>query len=168
VVTIVTLAKDCMWYNHNNPTIKQSQTTAVQGWKSCLQQTTLNLNHFKMVEDTGLKIITSRSIWMALPPYQISWKSTKRFKVISGGTHAERQTGDLIIILSFLESRLKKSFTSKKTQPFSITNIIWLILFGEVMTVYSENCTKPITTVCGQTAELLIVKAGGSCSYHWV
>jgi hypothetical protein len=85
VVTIVTLAKDCMWCNHNNPTIKQSQTIAMQGWKSCLQQTTLNLNHFKMVEDTGLKIITSRSIWMALPPYQISWKSTKRFKVISGG-----------------------------------------------------------------------------------
>jgi hypothetical protein len=36
------------------------------------------------------------------------------------------------------------------------------------MSVYSENRTKPITTVCGQTAELLIVKAGGSCSYHWV
>jgi hypothetical protein len=27
--------------------------------KSCLQLTTLNLNHFKMVEDMGLKIIAS-------------------------------------------------------------------------------------------------------------
>jgi hypothetical protein len=30
VVVIVTLAKDCMWCNQNNPTIKQSQTIAVQ------------------------------------------------------------------------------------------------------------------------------------------
>jgi hypothetical protein len=48
----------------------------------------LNLNHFKMVEDMGLKITASRSTWMALPPYQISWKSTKRLKVI-GGTHTD-------------------------------------------------------------------------------
>jgi hypothetical protein len=35
MVAIVTLTKDCMW-NHNNKTIKQSQTIAVQDWKSCL------------------------------------------------------------------------------------------------------------------------------------
>jgi hypothetical protein len=29
------------------------------------------LIHLKMVEDKGLKIIASRSTWMALPPYQI-------------------------------------------------------------------------------------------------
>jgi hypothetical protein len=28
----------------------------------------------------GLKIVASRFSCMALPPYQISWKSTKRFK----------------------------------------------------------------------------------------
>jgi hypothetical protein len=40
----------------------------------------LNLNNFKMIEAVGLKIIVSRSPWMALPPYQILWKSTKQFK----------------------------------------------------------------------------------------
>jgi hypothetical protein len=76
----LTLAKDCMWCNQNNPTIKQSQTIAVQGWKSCPQITTLNLNHLKMVEAMGLKIIASRSTWIAVAPCQITWKSTKRFK----------------------------------------------------------------------------------------
>jgi hypothetical protein len=42
--------------------------------------TTLNLNNFKIIEAMGLKIIASRSPWMALPLYQISWNSTKRFK----------------------------------------------------------------------------------------
>jgi hypothetical protein len=28
----------------------------------------------------GLKVIALSFPWMALPPYQISWKSTKRFK----------------------------------------------------------------------------------------
>jgi hypothetical protein len=43
---------------------------------------------------------------MALPPYQISLKSTPSgSKVLVG----DRQIGDLISILSFLESRLKKT-----------------------------------------------------------
>jgi hypothetical protein len=71
VVAILTTAKYCMWCNRNNPTIKQSQTIAVQGWKSCLELTTLNLKHFKKVEDMELKIIALRSPWMALCRYQI-------------------------------------------------------------------------------------------------
>jgi hypothetical protein len=50
-----------MWYNHNDPTTKQSKTIAVKAEKSCLELTTLNLSHFKMVEDMGLKITASRS-----------------------------------------------------------------------------------------------------------
>jgi hypothetical protein len=50
MVAIVTSPKDCMWSKQNNPTIKQSQTIAVQGWKACLQLTALHLNHFKMIE----------------------------------------------------------------------------------------------------------------------
>jgi hypothetical protein len=49
-------------------------------WKLSLQLTTLNLNHFKTVEDKELKIIASWYSWMALPLYPISWKSTKWFK----------------------------------------------------------------------------------------
>jgi hypothetical protein len=40
----------------------------------------LNLNNFKRIESIGLRIIASRFHWMALPPYQIPWISTKRFK----------------------------------------------------------------------------------------
>jgi hypothetical protein len=38
----------------------------------------------------GLKIIAWRSLWMTLRTYQISWKSTKRFKKLLVGAH--RQT----------------------------------------------------------------------------
>jgi hypothetical protein len=41
------------------------------------------------------------------------------------------------------------------------------MLFREIIVVYSENYTKPINTLHGQNAELLIVKAGGTYSYHW-
>jgi hypothetical protein len=40
----------------------------------------LNLSSYKMIEAMGLKIIASRSPWIALPLYQISRNSTKRFR----------------------------------------------------------------------------------------
>jgi hypothetical protein len=46
---------------------------------------------------------------MASSAYQISWKSTNQ-KVISEGRTQNRQAGDLISLLSFLESRLKITF----------------------------------------------------------
>jgi hypothetical protein len=57
--------------------------------------------------------------------------------------------------------------TAKKTQRVSSTKNNWLMLFEE-MIVYSENYMKHITTLCGQSAELLIGKASGTYSYHWV
>jgi hypothetical protein len=39
--------------------------------------TNLNLDNFKMIEVLELKSIATRSAWVALFPYQISWKSTK-------------------------------------------------------------------------------------------
>jgi hypothetical protein len=38
----------------------------------------------------------------------------------------------------------------------------------ETMAVYSENHTKYINTLCGQNAEFLNIKAGGTYNYHWV
>jgi hypothetical protein len=70
MVAIVTLAKTVydvikitqQSNNSNNKiTIKQPQTIAVQGRKSCPQLATLDLNHFKIVEDMGLKIMALRS-----------------------------------------------------------------------------------------------------------
>jgi hypothetical protein len=52
--------------------------------------------------------------------------------------------------------------TAKKTQHFTKTKINWLTLFKEIIAVYSENHMKHI-----QNEELLIVKAGGTYSYHW-
>jgi hypothetical protein len=49
-----------------------------------------------------------------------------------------------------------------------MTTICWLVLFSEVIAVYSEDHTKPINTLCGQNAELLTVKIGGIYSYRWV
>jgi hypothetical protein len=40
------------------------------------------------------------------------------------------------------------------------------MLFEEIITVYSENNTKPINTLYGQNAELQNVKAGGTYNYH--
>jgi hypothetical protein len=56
--------------------------------------------------------------------------------------------------------------TSKKTQHVSITKINYLMLFKEIIAVYSENHMKPINTLCGQNAELLIVKECGTYSYY--
>jgi hypothetical protein len=43
----------------------------------------------------------------------------------------------------------------------------WLILFREIIAVFCDNHAKPSTTFCGQNAELRIIKAGGTYSYHW-
>jgi hypothetical protein len=41
--------------------------------------------------------------------------------------------------------------TSKRTPNFTITNIKWLMLFKEIIAVYSENYEKPINTKCNIT-----------------
>jgi hypothetical protein len=41
--------------------------------------------------------------------------------------------------------------TSKRTPNFTITKIYWLILFKEIIAVYSENHTKPINIKCSIT-----------------
>jgi hypothetical protein len=52
--------------------------------------------------------------------------------------------------------------TSKRTPYFTITEINWLMLFKEIIAVYSDSHTKPLNTLYRQYAELLTVKAGGS------
>jgi hypothetical protein len=52
--------------------------------------------------------------------------------------------------------------TSKRTPHFTVTKINWLMLFKEMIAVYSENHTKPINT----NTALQIVKVAGTYSYH--
>ena len=42
-----------------------------------------------------------------------------------------------------------------------------LILYREIIAVGSEIHTKHINTLCGQKAEFVNVKAGGTYSDHW-
>jgi hypothetical protein len=57
--------------------------------------------------------------------------------------------------------------TAKKTQLFTIKKINWLMAFREIIAIYS-NHMKPVNALCGQNAELLIIKPGGTYRYHWV
>jgi hypothetical protein len=58
--------------------------------------------------------------------------------------------------------------TTKKTQSVVVTRISWLMLFKEIIAVYSESHVKSINTFRGRNAELLIVKADSKYSYHKV
>jgi membrane protease subunit (stomatin/prohibitin family) len=40
------------------------------------------------------------------------------------------------------------------------------MLFKEITALYYEDVSKPINVFCGQNAELFIVEAGGTYSYH--
>jgi hypothetical protein len=57
--------------------------------------------------------------------------------------------------------------TSQEIHYISATKPNWLLLFRETVAVYCESHTKHINTLCGQNAELLNVKAGGTYSYHY-
>jgi hypothetical protein len=54
--------------------------------------------------------------------------------------------------------------TSKRTPHFSITNINWLMLFKEIIAVYTDNHTKGINRP--KNATLQILKIAGTHTYH--
>jgi hypothetical protein len=59
-----------------------------------------------------------------------------------------------------------QSVLQRKHNTFSWLRCL-LILLEEIIAIYSENHTKHTNTLCGQNAELLIVKAACKYSYHW-
>jgi hypothetical protein len=54
-------------------------------------------------------------------------------------------TGDMLTKLGKIIPK-NSVRTSMKTQQFTITEINWLMLFKEIISVYSENNTKQINT----------------------
>lgn len=46
--------------------------------------------------------------------------------------------------------------------------IFLVLLYKAIITVYSENCTKHINTLCRWNAEFLNIRTGCMCSYHRV
>jgi hypothetical protein len=58
--------------------------------------------------------------------------------------------------------------TSKKTQHFTIKKINWLMLYREIIAVYSEIYKKQVNKFCGQNLQLLNAKGGGANQqYRW-
>jgi hypothetical protein len=51
---------------------------------------------------------------------------------------------------------------SEKTQCVSITKISWMMLFKEIIIVYSKNHMELINALCEQSAGLFIVKESGT------
>jgi hypothetical protein len=47
-----------------------------------------------------------------------------------------------------------------------MTTLSWFMLLKEIIAFYSENRMEPINTLCGQNAELLIFKEGGTICSH--
>jgi hypothetical protein len=56
--------------------------------------------------------------------------------------------------------------TAKKTQHLTIKKNSFLTLFKEIIHVYSENRTIPLSAHYGQNAGILNAKAGGIYNYH--
>jgi hypothetical protein len=51
--------------------------------------------------------------------------------------------------------------------PQKKMEINWLILFKEIITVYSVNRMRSINTFCGQNTEGFSVKVHSAYSYRW-
>jgi hypothetical protein len=66
-----------------------------------------------------------------------------------------------LLKLKLIQIMFKNSLSTKKTQRVSITTLSWLMLFKEIIAVYSES-----DKLCGQNTELLNVKACATYSYH--
>jgi hypothetical protein len=81
-----------------------------------------NVRHFGMAEATILQNVTSRSPSMAVPAYQISPKSTNRFKSISGGD--TRQAGWWFDKPTFIYWKLAKTMLKMCTVQTATTAFV--------------------------------------------
>jgi hypothetical protein len=134
---MVTSAKDGTWCNHKNLTLLNNPNPLL----SKAHLTTLNLSHFKMVEAMGLKIITSRFPWMALPPYQISWKSTKQFKDIHR-SFIPKATNSFRLFLPYSKLALVSMVTFLCRFCSTVNYMPWLPLLHQLKIV----CDVPMVT----------------------
>jgi hypothetical protein len=46
-----------------------------------------------------------------------------------------------------------EAHAADRTQHFTVTNVNWFMMLEEVITLYSENNTRPINTLFGPNAE---------------
>jgi hypothetical protein len=96
----------------------------------------------------------------------VVYKSCRRLEI-----YKTRQNVKIILIKPLKPKHVEIIFnnsvrTAKKTQHFAITKINWLMLFKEIIAIYSDNHMEPINTISVENVELLVVKAGGTYSYR--
>jgi hypothetical protein len=104
MIATVTLAKHCMWCNHNNPRIKQSQPNAVQGWKIMPPTNNVEPQPFKKGWRYGIKnycIEVPLNGITSIPNFMKIYLAVQKLLVGDTQTHTYRQTGDLTSLLSF-------------------------------------------------------------------
>lgn len=66
-------------------------------------------------------------------------------------SHRRKNTAEDVKLFDYkitLKICKKSVHTAQKTQYFSVTDINWLMLFTEVLTVYNANHKKFIVTKC--------------------
>jgi hypothetical protein len=68
--------------------------------------------------------------------------------------------------MKFINIILKNQLLPQR-KHVSITRISWLMLFTEIIDIYSENHIKIINTLCGQSEELVNVKTCGIYGYQF-
>jgi hypothetical protein len=102
LVTTVTSAKDCMWCNHGNPIIKQSQTTGCARLKIMPATNNYEPQPFSNSWRCGIKNYCTE---FHLNGFMKIYEAVQ--KVLVGDPQTHRQTGDVISILLFFECRLK-------------------------------------------------------------
>jgi hypothetical protein len=62
-------------------------------------------------------------------------------------------------------NNIKIQFVLHNKHSVSIRKTNWLMLFGEIITVYCENHMELIDAPCGENEEFFNVKSGGTYSY---
>jgi hypothetical protein len=121
MVCVVTMENQTMLINPN-PLLSKAE------WcRYCIYPTDLNLSNFTVAEAMGLEAVASRPPAVASSHYKILSKSIKRTKLLGGQTRArahiyihkyrqtdrqkERETFDMISLLSFFKSRQITGYT---------------------------------------------------------
>jgi hypothetical protein len=66
------------------------------------------------------------------------------------------------------EAYNKAELVPRSKHSASATKTSQLMLYSEIIAVFSQVHTKHINTLCGQNVEFVNVKSGGIYSYHWV
>jgi hypothetical protein len=78
---------------------------------------------------------------------------------LNGGSGKTNYLGTIDIDFTLFKSSVP---TSQETHCISIIKTNWLVLFREIIAVYSENHTKHINTIFGQNGEFVSAKADGT------